>query len=451
MRQVYGSLVGRLSWQMIALQLLVLTVIAIVFALPISDRFNGVELDDDMLTDIAANLTVSHGRLDFRREGRLAEVIADYPHFWFEVRDKDGRSLRYGPVPPKALQLIGNLESVVYAEIRTNGDDTDIDVLVRVRESPLGPAIVASGGGPTVAGFFDRFKEINKYYLSLLALMATLTLVSIPILLRKEFRGVTRVAEEAEQINIDQPGTRLTEANVPIEIQGLVRAMNAALLRLDQGLEKRHRFLMAAAHELRTPIAILTTRIELLPAGGDRTRLLLDIARLATLAEQLLDLQRLDDNQHVLVPLDLCALAADVARDIAPLVITAGAEISLDLAPRPVMVAADRQAISRVLTNLVQNAVAHGGPGVAIEIEVTPAAELRVRDNGPGVPPVDRRRIFEPFYRGSSDGGGTGLGLNLVQEIVSRHQGVVFVTDAAKGGAEFIVQLPSAAADILLL
>lgn len=447
MKRVSGSLVARLSWQMIALQLLVLTAIAIAFALPISDRFDGVELDDDVLRDVADSLTVSDGRLDFRREGRLADVIAEHPRFWFEVHDSAGRSLRYGPVPPKALRLLDDLESVIYAEIRTNGDEPDLDVLVRISESPVGPVVVASGHGPTVVGFLERFKELNKYYLSLLALMATLTLVGIPILLRKEFSGVTRVAEEAEHIDIDQRGTRLTEANVPMEIRGMVRAMNAALLRLDQGLDKRHRFLMAAAHELRTPIAILTTRIELLPAGGDRTRLLLDVARLGTLAEQLLDLQRLDNDDQVLAPLDLRALASEVAGDIAPLVITAGAEISLDLPPRPVAVAADRQAMSRVLTNLVQNAVAHGGPGVAIEVEVTPAAELRVRDNGPGVPPADRERIFEPFHRGSTDGGGTGLGLNLVQEIVARHHGVVYVTDAPKGGAEFVVRLPSAGKD----
>ena len=445
MKPASRSLVARLSWQMIALQLLVLTAIAIAFALPIDDRAEGIELDDDVLTDIASNLTVSDGRLDFRREGRLADLIAEYPRFWFQVRDGSGRSLAYGPVPPKALQRLDELEAVVYAEIRTNGSDPDLDLLVRVRDSPVGPVVAASGGGPTVTGFFDRFKELNKYYLSLLALMATLTLVGIPVLLRKEFRGVTRVAEEAEHINIDQPGTRLTEANVPVEIQGMVRAMNAALLRLDQGLEKRHRFLMAAAHELRTPIAILTTRIELLPPGGDRARFLLDIARLGTLAEQLLDLQRLDVDEQMLVPLDLRAVASEVAADIAPLVITAGAEISLDLPPRPVMVDADRQAISRVLTNLVQNAIAHGGPGVAIGIEVTLGAELRVRDNGPGVPPADRQRIFEPFYRGSTDRGGTGLGLNLVQEIVARHRGAVVVTDAAKGGAEFVVRLPPAA------
>ncbi len=445
MKAMSGSLVARLSWRMIALQLLVLTAIAVAFALPISDRFDGVELDDDVLRDVADSLTVSDGRLDFRREGRIAEVIAEHPRFWFDVRDGAGRSLRHGPVPPKALRLLDDLESVIYAEIRTDGSDPDLDVLARVRESPVGPVVVASGGGPTVTGFFDRFKELNKYYLGLLALMATLTLVGIPVLLRKEFSGVKRVAEEAEHIDIDQPGTRLTEANVPREIQGMVRAMNAALLRLDQGLEKRHRFLMTAAHELRTPIAILTTRIELLPSGDDRTRLMLDVARLGTLAEQLLDLQRLDNDDQKLAPLDLSALASEVTRDLAPLVITAGAEISLDVPPWPVMVAADRQAISRVLTNLVQNAIAHGGPGVAIEVEVKPAAELRVRDNGPGVLPADRERIFEPFHRGSTDRGGAGLGLNLVREIVARHRGTVHVIDAPKGGAEFVVRLQSAA------
>ncbi|PKR89790.1 sensor histidine kinase [Pleomorphomonas diazotrophica] len=447
MKPASGSLVARLSWQMIALQLLVLTAVAVVFALPIKEHLEGVELDDDVLAIVASNLTLADGRLDVGRDEDLAALMADHPRFWFVVRDGEGRSLRYGPVPPRVSQFLDGFKAVVYAEIRTDGSDPDLDVLMRVRDGPAGPVIVATGGGPEVTGFLDRFKELNKYYLGLLALMATLTLVGTPILLRKEFRGVTRVAEEAEHIDIDQPGTRLTEANVPEEIRGMVQAMNAALLRLDQGLEKRHRFLATAAHELRTPIAILTTRIELLAAGDDRTRLLLDVARLGTLADQLLDLQRLDNDGQLRTPLDLCALASEVARDIAPLVVTAGAEIALDVPPWPVMVAADRQAISRVLTNLIQNAIAHGGPGVAIEVEVTPNAEVRIRDNGPGVPPADRERIFEPFHRGSTDRGGAGLGLNLVQEIVTRHHGSVHVTDAAKGGAEFVVRLPSGVKD----
>src|SRR5690606_27501130 len=99
---------------------------------------------------------------------------------------------------------------------------------------------------------------------------------------------------------------------VPSELHPLVRAMNSALQRLDDGMERRQRFLADAAHELRTPIAILQTRIELLAAGPERTRLLLDVARLANLANQLLDLQRLEEGRPNFEDLDLVEVAAQV-------------------------------------------------------------------------------------------------------------------------------------------
>ncbi|HEY0275861.1 MAG TPA: histidine kinase dimerization/phospho-acceptor domain-containing protein [Paenirhodobacter sp.] len=116
-----------------------------------------------------------------------------------------------------------------------------------------------------------------------------------------------------------ESGTRLTEANVPPELQGMVGAVNAALTRLDEGMERRRRFLATAAHELRTPIAILTMRIELLPQGAERGQLMLDVARLSSLADQLLDLERLDGGSVRLVPVDLRQLARAALTDIAPL------------------------------------------------------------------------------------------------------------------------------------
>ncbi|HEY0275862.1 MAG TPA: HAMP domain-containing sensor histidine kinase [Paenirhodobacter sp.] len=113
---------------------------------------------------------------------------------------------------------------------------------------------------------------------------------------------------------------------------------------------------------------------------------------------------------------------------------------------------ADAQAILRVVTNLIQNAIAHGGPGVAVavevevevEVEVAQPAELRVRDNGPDIAAADRSQIFEPFFR-RSGAPGSGLGLHLVQEIVTRHGGTTQVNQAPSGGAEFVVRFPPAA------
>src|SRR5215475_4936880 len=112
--------------------------------------------------------------------------------------------------------------------------------------------------------------------------------------------------------------------HIPLEVAPLVTAVNEALARLDEGYSRHKRFVADAAHELRTPIAILNTRLEALQDGPDKTRLLEDTARLATLAEQLLDIQRLDQCRDPFSRVDLAIIAQNVAADLAPLAIAGG-------------------------------------------------------------------------------------------------------------------------------
>jgi signal transduction histidine kinase len=94
------------------------------------------------------------------------------------------------------------------------------------------------------------------------------------------------------------------------------------------------------------------------------------------------------------------------------------------------------------VTNLIQNAITHAGAGARIIVSVGTAGTVTVSDNGPGIPPEQRTRIFDPFYRVKPSARGAGLGLNLVQEIVLRHRGTIRVADSALGGAAFIITLP---------
>ncbi|WP_038380316.1 sensor histidine kinase, partial [Bradyrhizobium elkanii] len=224
----------------------------------------------------------------------------------------------------------------------------------------------------------------------------------------------------------------------------LVTAINDALKRLDDGYSRHQRFVADAAHELRTPIAILNTRLESLPPGPEKTRLLEDSARLATLAEQLLDIQRFDQCRNPFVRVDLVAVARNVAADLAPLAIAAGYELSLDTSVDRVETSGDRAALERALTNLVQNAIQHGGRRGTITIHVGSAATIDVSDEGDGIPQGERTRIFDPFYRLAPLDRGAGLGLNMVREIARLHGGHVSVLDGPKGGACFRLTLPPA-------
>jgi two-component system, OmpR family, sensor histidine kinase TctE len=162
------------------------------------------------------------------------------------------------------------------------------------------------------------------------------------------------------------------------------------------------------------------------------------VDRLANLAEQLLDLQRLDavrNDENI----DLVTLVRRVAADLAPLLIASDRtiEVMVDTA-RPIR--GDMGAIERVVTNLVQNAIEHGGRHVTIRVLGT---SFEVEDDGPGIPPEERERVFEPFHRLRPRSTGTGLGLNLVQQVVERHGGQVTILGAPGGGTIVRVEFPS--------
>jgi signal transduction histidine kinase len=277
------------------------------------------------------------------------------------------------------------------------------------------------------------------------ALMTLATLFATPTVVRRVLARLGEVAGQAEQIHVDRRGTRLSIERVPSEVIPLVRAVNDALGRLDEGYERQQRFLLDAAHELRTPIAILQTRLESLPDGTQKTRLLEDGARLATLAEQLLDLQRLNpQNGAAGTMIDLVAVARRVAVDLAPLAIAAGYELSFDSEAERFAVIGDQGALERAVANLVQNAIEHGGRRGAITIAVGRGGTIDVSDEGEGMPVEFRERIFEPFHRLQPRARGAGLGLNLARSIVQRHGGDIAALAASRGGACFRITLPAA-------
>ncbi|MGO7427093.1 sensor histidine kinase, partial [Rhizobium ruizarguesonis] len=165
----------------------------------------------------------------------------------------------------------------------------------------------------------------------IVAVMALGALIATPLVVRRSLVGIDQAALQADTIDIDQRGGRLSEHDIPEEIAPLVHAVNRALGRLDEGYERQERFLTDAAHELRTPIAILNTRIGSLPHSSIKTDLLEDAARLAVLTEQMLDLQRLKQGKVQFTKVDLGQLARKVIIEMAPLAFAAGYTVQLDV------------------------------------------------------------------------------------------------------------------------
>lgn len=438
-----GSLRANLTWRMVVMQALVLAAFTAVAAVPIY-RFISEDqrFDDNVVDDIGDSIRRNAaGWLELVPSQDLMEEIEDHPGLWFYVVDAEGRSVQMGMVPDRILSKIDALTQLTSANISGSRPHEETAAILRRVDEDAGRLWIITGGGQEI-GLESVFG--NPIFGGLLVLLTLVSFVVIPFFVARQLRGIDGLAAQANTIDIDQRGVRLSAAEVPDELHSLVSAFNSALRRLDDGIERQRRFLADAAHELRTPIAILQTRIELLPGDALRSRLMLDVARLANLANQLLDLERLEADMTVFDTINLVDLAAEVTADMAPLVIAAGDQISFDAEVDHVPVLGDAASLSRGIVNLIQNAVIHGGAHTVIRVAVGRDGTLRVADTGPGVAPEHRQAIFEPFSRVVPLDQGTGLGLSLVRDIVARHKGRVTVGDAPGGGALFEIALPLA-------
>jgi signal transduction histidine kinase len=435
------SLTLQLAWRLIGLQAVVMLglIIALTYTLYSgSVSYIAENVPRMMVNDLHLDAA---GKLAFRNDAKLQSLLQTSPGLWFVIEDEKGRRLSHGEVPEVYRSLADSIPQLQNGEVHASSPPYALAMRVYIDDTPLGRVHVICGGIPTTnAG--PLFAVLADYLGWRMTLpLALVTLIVVPWLIRRAMRGVAEVVGQAQTIDIDERGARLADHAVPRELQPLVQAFNAALERLNEGYDVRDRFLAGAAHELRAPIAILEARIETLEAGAVRTRLLVDVSRLSNLAEQLLDLQRLGKHASKLEPIDLVNLSSEVSADVAPLAVDAGYELALDAPDSPVMVMGDPQSLSRVLTNLIQNAIAHGGGRGLITVDVHPDGTFGVSDQGPGIPVNERIRIFEPFYRLRPSSTGAGLGLHLVQEIVALHDGRIDVVEANGGGTWFRVRL----------
>jgi signal transduction histidine kinase len=318
-----------------------------------------------------------------------------------------------------------------------DGDRIGVTGPVRVTAVPAGEATVL-----VAKPLADLRRSVG--------VLRTVLLVAFPLLVAAlavvmwRVVGAALAPVEALRVGAAEISLAGRPASLPVpaahdEVHRLAVTLNDMLARLDRARQRQRAFVADAAHELRSPLANMRTELEvaqrLRAADTDLPALLRDLltdtTRLSTLVDDLLLLARADDagsRPGSTEPLDLAELARAVAAGYPGPPVTASASA-------PAWTVGDPAALRRVVANLLDNAVRHAGDRVVLAVE--PGAEqhlLTVTDDGPGIPPADRERVFDRFTRlddaRARDAGGAGLGLAIVRELVRRHGGTVTLADA---------------------
>jgi signal transduction histidine kinase len=436
------SLRWRIVWPLLAVLALVLIAVTTgVFFHLMTIITNSRSVDESVLPFVAESIERDDtGALRISPTPELARIERESPDLWFVVLAADGSEIRYGTVPGDLQAIATRLDSVLDSDIRATGDSPLTSMISRVT-SPVGEIRIMFGGRLQTESFavmlLDRMKII---YLPFLAFTLIAAFLAVPILVKRALAGLSRTTTIAASIDIDRRGQRLPLDDVPEELLPLVTAVNAALERLDHGYTQQKRFLADAAHELRTPIAILQTNLEAMPDGRQQQKLLNDVGRLANTAEQLLDLHRMDNGMQRMEEVDLVHICKSVAGDLAPNAIAAGYELSFVADRDRIPVHGDAGALERAVANLVRNAIEHGGGAGSIQVLASHPNFIAVRDEGPGIPSDQREDVFEPFYRAAPKRSGAGLGLSLVKQIIQRHGGEISILPSDRG-AHFRISL----------
>jgi len=276
-----------------------------------------------------------------------------------------------------------------------------------------------------------------------LPILAVIFLIDI-LLLRRQFRPVLAASQSAARIQPNSLPPRLSMTGLPREVLPLAEAFNQALERLEQALRAQREFTADAAHELRTPLAILRTAVDTTLDAETARRFHGDIDAMSHMLDQLLELAELEG--EALAPsevVDLTGLAAEVVALMAPLALAKDRTIELHAAEdQPLRARASRPMLLRALRNLVENAVRHAPPGGRVVVDVTAPASLAVRDNGPGIAPAERALVLKRFWRKNRAGQNAGLGLAIVAKIVELHGGKLEISGNPGGGAAIAIHLP---------
>jgi signal transduction histidine kinase len=266
--------------------------------------------------------------------------------------------------------------------------------------------------------------------------------------MRQHLGSLRQLSEQAARIAPGDRHTLLSVGQAPTEVQPLVASVNKGFERLVEAVQVQRRFTANAAHELRTPAAVVQAGLERLPITDDVIVLRRETERMGRIVGQLLSLARLEGpNGSELHHLDAASIVRRAAEPLTHLASAEHVSLAFDVECEPLMVMATEEALTEITRNLVENAIGHAPAGSEVSIMIARNGILRIVDHGPGIPQTQREHLFERFWRGpSTSRPGSGLGLAIVAEACQRIGATIQCLSTSGGGATFEVRLETGTA-----
>ncbi|MCF8208097.1 MAG: sensor histidine kinase [Rhodoferax sp.] len=321
------------------------------------------------------------------------------------------------------------------------GDDVRVAVLLQPVASGRGLAMATVQVAETLELRRTLARQILFDTLQRQAILISVIVGVVLIVVQRVTRPVRTLSAQMDTRTEDNL-TPIESPDLPLEIQPLTEATNRVMLRLQHLLDHQKRFVRDAAHQLRTPLAVLKVQVQS-ALRGDLSpiealqEIQATVDRASQLANQMLSLAKVEQvrQQQDFRPLDWAEVVRAVALDLSPLI--ADKDLDFDIASSPCLVLGHEWMLRELVRNLLHNAIAHTPHGQPLHVNIAPVAgraQLLIQDSGPGIVAALRQRLFQPFATGNARSG-TGLGLTIAREIVLALDGSIQMNNRLQGGA----------------
>ncbi len=404
------------------------------------DELSSVRATKQVIASLRLN---KEGELEIQPTADLLEEMKRAPGMKFAAFKSPLRK----PIAGSSPELLPVLQSLIeinpgHVHFVLPGDPSTVrSGLMDPRRTPFGRLHIAVYGQKFRWGdVIDAAQDVTRFLIPYMAVAVIASATVTWIAVHWGLDPLNRVAAQASRIDMNSLHQRLDADHVSTEVYPLVEAVNGALARLDEGVTQQRRFTANAAHELRTPVAILTARIDAPKEPSFLTDLECDARRIHAIVEQMLSTARLNEHRaNVQERVDLTEIARSTVADSALLAIKRKRQIDFEEPEAAVYVRGSQFALESVLRNLIDNALRAEPENGTVIVRVGPDATIEVLDHGEGVAESDREVIFEPFWRKSDGATGTGLGLAITREIIDALCGRIEVEQTPGGGATFKV------------